>query len=104
MVSVDCILISILSLSVDALEMLCTVVAEALASRACNLKADDLLSFLRLMCNLRNPNLSCPVQTLITSVSCNMSFASQTRSCTPSQTACDSWRTAPREIPSVLCP
>ena len=40
-VSVDPMLISRLSVSVEALEMLCAVVAEALA---CNLKADDLLS------------------------------------------------------------
>ena len=42
MVSVDRMLISILSVSVKALEMLCAVVAEALAPQACNLKADDL--------------------------------------------------------------
>ena len=59
MVSVDCMLISILSLSVEALEMSCAVIAEAPAPRACDLKADDLLSPLHLMCNLRNPSLSC---------------------------------------------
>ena len=59
MVSVDRILSSILSVSVETLEMLCAVVAEALALRAWDLKADDLLSPLCLMCNLRNPNLSC---------------------------------------------
>ena len=48
MVSVNHRLISILSVSVKALEMLYAVVAEALAPRACNLKADDLLSPLRL--------------------------------------------------------
>ena len=59
MVSGDRMLISILSMSVKALEMLCAVIAEALDPQACNLKADNLLSPLRLMCNLRNPNLSC---------------------------------------------
>ena len=56
MVSVDRILISILSVSVEALEMSCAVVAEALA---CGLKAEDLLSHFRMMCHLRNPSLSC---------------------------------------------
>ena len=58
MVSIDCKLISILSVSVEALEMLCAVVAEALAPLVCDLKADDLLSPLCLMYGLRNPNLS----------------------------------------------
>ena len=38
MVSVECMLISLLSVSVEALEMLCAVVAEALALRVCDLK------------------------------------------------------------------
>ena len=59
MVSVDCMLISIVSASVKALEMLCAVAAEALAPRAWDLKPDDLLSPLCLMCDLRNSNLSC---------------------------------------------
>ena len=94
MVSVDCMLISILVVSVEVLEMSCPVVAEALALWTCDLKADELLSLLHLMCDLGNPNLSCiqvnvpsspswPVQTLILSASHNVSFASQTRSCTP---------------------
>ena len=58
MVSVDCILIFILSMSVKALEMPCAVVAEALSPRAWDLRPDDLLSPLHLMCDLRNPNLS----------------------------------------------
>ena len=62
MVYVDFMLISILSVSVEALEMLCTVVAEALAPQACDLKADDLLRPL---------------------ASCNVCFESQTKSCTP---------------------
>ena len=57
--SVECMLIYILSVSVEALEMSCAVVAEALAPQACNLKADNLLSPLHLMCDLRNPSLSC---------------------------------------------
>ena len=56
MVSVVCMMISILSVLVEALEML---YAEALAPRACDLKPDDLLSTLCLMWNLRNQNLSC---------------------------------------------
>ena len=59
MVSVDCMLISILSVSVKALEMSFAVVPEALAPRACDLKAGDLLSPLPLMSNLRNSTLSC---------------------------------------------
>ena len=59
MVSVACMLISILSVSVEALEMLCAVVAELLVPRACDLKTDDMLSPLRLMYYLRNPSLSC---------------------------------------------
>ena len=59
MVSVDRMLISILSVSVEALVMSCAVAAEALAPRALDLKPDDLLSQLHLMCNLRNPNFSC---------------------------------------------
>ena len=49
MVSVDHMLISILSVSFEALEMSCAVVAEVLAPRAWDVKDDDLL----------NPNLSC---------------------------------------------
>ena len=59
MVSVDRMLISILSVSVEALEMSCSEAAEVLASQAWDLKPDDLLSPLHLMCDLRNPNLSC---------------------------------------------
>ena len=58
MVSVDHMLISILSVSVEALEM-CAEAAETLAPQAWDLKPDDLLSPLHLMCDLRNPNLSC---------------------------------------------
>ena len=49
MVYFDQMLISILSVSVQALEMLCSVVAEALSPQACNLKVDDLLGPLHLM-------------------------------------------------------
>ena len=42
--SVDHMLISILSVSVQALEMLCGEAAEPLAPRAWDLKPDDLLS------------------------------------------------------------
>ena len=42
MVSVDHMLISILSVSVEALEMSCAVVAEALAPLAYDLKAEPL--------------------------------------------------------------
>ena len=59
MVSVDCMLIYVLSVSVKALAMLCAKAAETLAPHAWDLKPDDLLSPLHLMCDLRNPNLSC---------------------------------------------
>ena len=59
MVSVDRMLISILSMLVEALRMLCSETAEALAPWAWDLKPDDLLSTLHLMCDFRNPNLSC---------------------------------------------
>ena len=59
MVSVDHMLIFTLSVSVEALEMLCAVVAEALAPQVCDLKTDNLLSPLRLMCDLKNFSLSC---------------------------------------------
>ena len=52
-------LISILSVSVEALEIMCAETAEALAPRSLDLKPDDLLSSLHLMCDIRNPNLSC---------------------------------------------
>ena len=57
--SIDCMVIYILFIPVEVLEMSCVVVAKALASLACDLKADDLLSHMHLMCDLRNPNLSC---------------------------------------------
>ena len=59
MVSVDCMLILILSVSVKDMEMICAKAAEALALRAWDLKAHDLLSPLCLVCNPRNPYLSC---------------------------------------------
>ena len=52
-VSVDCKLISILSVSVEVLEMLCAEVMETLAPLDCVLKPDDLLSPLHLMCDFR---------------------------------------------------
>ena len=59
MVSADCMLISILSVSVKALKILCAEAAEALAPQSWDLCPDDLLSPLHQMCNLSNPNLSC---------------------------------------------
>ena len=56
MVSVDSMLISILSVSVEVLEMLCAEAAEALAPQAWDLMSGNLLSPLRLMCDLRNRN------------------------------------------------
>ena len=47
------------SMSVEGLETLCAEAVEALVPRAWNLKPDILLSSLHLMCDLRNPNLSC---------------------------------------------
>ena len=55
--SVDRMLIFILSMSVEALEMLCAEVAKTLAPWAWDMKPDDLLSPLHLMCDLKN--LSC---------------------------------------------
>ena len=49
----DCMLISIMSELVEALEMLCAEAAEALALQAWDLKPDDLLTPLHLMCDLR---------------------------------------------------
>ena len=94
--SVDYMLISTLSVLVEAREMLCVEADEALALWACNLKPYDLLSPLHLMCDLRSPNLSCiynsditsspsgPFQTLIVSTSHNhkVFLEIQTRSCT----------------------
>ena len=57
MVSVDHMLISMLSVSVGGHDMSCAEVAEALASWAWDLNPDDLLSALRRMCDPRNPNL-----------------------------------------------
>ena len=54
----DCMLISILSVLVEALEMLCAEAADALAPRAGNLKPDDLLSPLHLICVFKKLNLS----------------------------------------------
>ena len=59
MVSIDCMLISILSMSVNALEMSHAEAAKALAPRACDLKPDDLPSPFQLMCDIRNIILSC---------------------------------------------
>ena len=59
MVSVDCMLIYILSVSVEALEMSCAVAAEALVPGALDLKPADLLSPLCLMCDLSNLHLFC---------------------------------------------
>ena len=58
MLSVDNMLISILSVSVKTLEMSCTEAAESLAPWVWELKPDNLLCPLHLMCDLRNPNLS----------------------------------------------
>ena len=52
-----CMLISILSVSAEALEM-CAEAVAALAPRAWDLKPDDLLSPLHLMCVSKKLNLS----------------------------------------------
>ena len=59
MVFVVHMLISIVSVSVEALEMLYAVAAEALAPSFRDLKPDDLPSPLYLRCDLMNLNLSC---------------------------------------------
>ena len=53
MVSVDRMVISILSVLAEALKMYCAEAAEAPAPRDLDLKPDDLLSTLPLMCDLR---------------------------------------------------
>ena len=68
--SVDRMLISKLSVSFETLEMLCAKVAKA-GILACPVFSSDVLS-----------SPSWPVQTSTASSSCNVSFASQTRSCT----------------------
>ena len=50
----DHMLISILSMLVEPLEMLCAEAADTLAPRARNLKSADLLSPLNLMCIFKN--------------------------------------------------
>ena len=45
-------------MSVEALEMLCTEAADALAPQAWDLKPEDLLSPLHLMCKFKKLNLS----------------------------------------------
>ena len=59
MVSVDRMLISMLSVSSQALDMWCADAAEAPRPLACDLNLDELLSPLHQMYNPRNPNLSC---------------------------------------------
>ena len=54
--SVDRMLISMLSMSVEAVEMSC---AEAVAPQAWDLISDNFLSPLCRMCDLGNPNFSC---------------------------------------------
>ena len=49
----DCMLISILSMSAESLEILCAEAADALAPQALDLKSDNLLSVLHLMCDFR---------------------------------------------------
>ena len=53
MVSVDRMVISIMSMSVETLEMLCAEAANALALWAWDLKPDDLPSPLCLVCDFR---------------------------------------------------
>ena len=54
----DCTLISILSVLVEPLEMSCDEAVDALAPRARDLNAEDLLSPLCLMCVFKKLNLS----------------------------------------------
>ena len=54
----DQMLISILSVSVEPLEMLCVMAADTLAPQADHLKNEDLLSPLHLMCIFKKLNLS----------------------------------------------
>ena len=52
----DCMLISILSMSVEPLEVLCAEAADALASPERDLKLEDLLSPLCMMCAFKRLN------------------------------------------------
>ena len=54
----DCLLNSILSISVKALELLCAEAADALALHAGDLTPDAFLSSLNLMCIFKKLNLS----------------------------------------------
>ena len=54
----DCMLISLLSVSVEALEMLCAEAAHALAPQAGDLMPENLLSLLHLMWVFTKLNLS----------------------------------------------
>ena len=53
----DCILTSIVSMLVEPLEMSCAEAADALAPRARDFQAEDLLSPLYLMCVFKKLNL-----------------------------------------------
>ena len=57
--SVNLMLISILSVSVKALEMSCAEATQALAPQAWELKPENLCSHLHLIWDLGSPNLSC---------------------------------------------
>ena len=54
----DCILVSILYMLFEALEVLCAEATDALAPRVGDLKVEDLLSHLCLMCVFKKLNLS----------------------------------------------
>ena len=94
MVFVDRMMISILSVSVEGLEMSCAEAAEALSPRALDMKPCDLLRPLHLMCDSGIPIYPVsssdvrysplgPVQILFALVFRNVSSANQTMSCTP---------------------
>ena len=57
-VTEGCIVIFIQSVLVEPLEMLCAEAVDALAPQAGDLKAEDLLSPLHLMCIFKKSNLS----------------------------------------------
>ena len=54
----DCMLITLLSVSVEPLEMSCAEAVDAQSAWAVNLKPEDLLSLLHLICVFKKLNLS----------------------------------------------
>ena len=91
-------LVSILSMSVEAVD--------ALVPGVWDLKPDEFLGsdvWLQEVKFILYPVLLGPVQTWIACACHNVSFASQTRSCTPWQTGCNCCWTSPRDCHTTSC-